>query len=121
MVDVVFDHVVTEQLHPFLVLSAVHMTAPLTDQQRCDFLIVDVCPCVVPVVVQQGLCGEILVEPGLVVDRGTVVMRGVDDLAVSGAGAKVDGVVLDTTEVTAPPCAVPRDWSAGACQMSAVS
>ena len=84
VVDVVVDHVITEQFHPLLVFAAVHVTAPFADQQGSDVLIVDVCPCVIPVVVQQGLRGEVLVKPCLVINRRTVVVGRIYDLAGSG-------------------------------------
>ena len=84
------------------------MTAPFADQQGSDVLIVDVCPCVIPVVVQQGLRGEVLVKPCLVINRRTVVVGRIYDLAVSGTGAEVDRIILDTAEVAAPPCTIPR-------------
>ena len=56
VVDVVLYHIVTEKLHPLLVLALVHMTAPLTDEKRSYILLVDVSPCIAPVVVKESFC-----------------------------------------------------------------
>ena len=97
MVDVIVNHIVTQQGHPLLVLAAVHVTAPFADQQGSDVLIVDVCPRVIPVIIQQFLGGKVLVKPRLVVYRRTVVMRRIHNLAVAVCGTEVDRIILYTT------------------------
>ena len=104
VVDVIFNHVVTEQLHPVLVLAVIHVTAPLTDEQRRNVLLVDICPGIAPVIVQQRLRGEVLVEPCLVVDGRTVVMRRIYDLGVHLRITEIYRMLLDAAEIAAPPC-----------------
>ena len=105
VVDVVFDHVIPQQTHPLLVLASVHVSAPLADQQGRNALVVDVCPGVVPVIIQQGLGGEILVKPGLCINGGAIIVGGVHQLILMLA--QVDGVILYAPQVAAPPCRMP--------------
>ena len=74
MIDMVLDHVIAEQRHPFQVI-ALHVAAPFADQLRCDVLGIDICPCIVPVVVEERLFGEVLVEPCLCVNGRAVIVR----------------------------------------------
>ena len=82
MVDVVIDHVVTKESHPFEVSRVIHMSAPFADQFRSDIFSIDISPCIVPVVIKQCLCIEqtafrilIEIEPFLSVYGRTVIMR----------------------------------------------
>ena len=75
VVDVMLGHVCGKQLHPLLVLCTVHEAAPFADQQGSDVILVDICPGAAPVIIQQRFFGEVLVEPCLLVNGRTVVMR----------------------------------------------
>ena len=106
MVDVVVDHVIPQQCHPFFILSAIHMTAPFANQQRCDVFSVDICPSIIPIVIQQRLFREILIKPSLVINRRTIVMRRIDNLACTGI--RLNRIIPNATQIAAPPCTIPR-------------
>ena len=96
------DHVIPQQFHPLLILAAVHMTAPFANQQRCNIFGIDICPSIIPIIIQQSLFREILIKPSLVINRRAIIVRRIHDLA--GTGIRNDRIFPDTTQVSAPPC-----------------
>ena len=86
------------------------MTAPFSDKQRSNILIVDISPCVIPVIIKESLSSKILIKPCLIVNRRTVVMRWIYYLAVSAFRSEINRIILNASEIAAPPCAVPR-WN----------
>ena len=75
VVDVVIEHIISKELHPLLILGSVNEAAPLTDKERSYILIVDISPCIVPVIVKESLSSKVLVEPCLRVYGRAVVVR----------------------------------------------
>ena len=113
VVDVLVDHVVADFLEPVtvfagLVVLVIDPAAPLAHEQGIHILLYEICPGVVPVILQEGLAVEGLgiilqIEPVLCPDLGAVVMRGIDDLL--GVFANIHRMLLDAAEVGTPPCA----------------
>ena len=102
VVQMVFRDELSHVLHPGEVIP-LHEAAPLTYQEGCDLLIVDIEPSVVPVVVHEGFVGKASLEPGLRIYRGTVVVGRIDHLSIPRFGTEVDGIVGNRSQVTAPP------------------
>ena len=83
------------------------MSAPFTNEQRSNIFVVDINPCIIPVIFKKSFSCEVLIEPCLLINRRAVVMRRVNDLLVESIVSKVNTVVSYTSEVSAPPCTVP--------------
>ncbi len=74
MTNMMLNHIIAQQFHPLLVLCAVHITAPLADEKRCNFLSIDICPCIVPIIVEQCLGRKVFLEPFLIINRRTIIV-----------------------------------------------
>ena len=98
----VVDHVIPQQFHPLLILAIIHMTAPFANQQRCNIFGIDICPSIIPIIIQQSLFREILIKPSLVINRRTIVMRRIDNLACTGI--RLNRIIPNATQIAAPPC-----------------
>ena len=96
------NHVIPQQFHPLLVLAIVHMTAPFANQQRCNIFGIDICPSIIPIIIQQSLFREILIKPSLVINRRAIIVRRINDLACTGI--RLNRIFPDTTQIAAPPC-----------------
>ena len=102
MVYVVVNHIVTKEFHPLLIFSTVHMTAPFTNKFRSNIFSIDICPCIIPVIVKESLCSEIFVKPSLSVNRRAVIVRRINNLTCTMF--RLYGIFSCTSEISAPPC-----------------
>ena len=78
-----------------------HKSAPLTDQKRCNIILMDIKPVIVPAVFHQAVIGITALKPRLFIYSRAIIVRRIYKLVL--IFAEVNRVICDTAQVSAPP------------------